>query len=72
MDQLTTRLHAGEVSRPPLSHNSVANILGLLRRMLNVAKRWGHLNEVPEINTIKKSSEHQEDGKRLTDGIDRA
>ncbi|MEM9456980.1 MAG: site-specific integrase [Myxococcota bacterium] len=34
--------------------------------MLNVAKRWGHLDEVPEINTLKKSSARLEDNKWLT------
>lgn len=67
IDRLTTQLHDGVVSRRPLKHNSVANILGLLRRMLNVAKRWGHLDQVPEINTLKRSSERLEDDKWLTE-----
>ncbi|MCB9712920.1 MAG: site-specific integrase, partial [Myxococcales bacterium] len=53
--------------RRPLSHNSVANILGLLRRMLNVAVRWGFLDEVPEINTLKKTSDRLEDDKWFTE-----
>ncbi|MEX1362279.1 MAG: site-specific integrase, partial [Nannocystaceae bacterium] len=66
IDRLTTKLQAGEVSRRPLSHNSVANILGLLRRMLNVAKRWGYLDTVPEICTLKKKPQRLEDDKWLT------
>ncbi|MEM7160243.1 MAG: site-specific integrase [Myxococcota bacterium] len=66
IDRLTTKLQSGEVSRRPLSHNSVANILGLLRRMLNVAKRWSYIDEVPEICTLKKKPERLEDDKWLT------
>lgn len=66
IDRLTAKLQAGEVSRRPLKHNTVANILGLLRRMLNVAKRWGYLDDVPEICTLKSKPQRLEDDKWLT------
>ncbi len=66
IDRFTAKLQAGELSRRPLKHNSVANILGLLRRMLNVAKRWGYLDEVPEISTLKTKPQRLEDHKWLT------
>lgn len=37
-----------------LSKNSVANVLGALRRLLVVCERWGLLSKVPEINTRKE------------------
>lgn len=38
----------------PLSSSSIANHLGLLRRMLKVACRWDMLTKVPEITIPKK------------------
>jgi integrase len=67
IDRITARLQAGELSRRPLKHNTVANILGLLRRMLNVAKRWGHLEQVPEINSLKSKGQRIESDRWLTE-----
>jgi integrase len=67
IDRITARLQAGQLSRRPLKHNTVANILGLLRRMLNVAKRWGHLHEVPEINSLKSKGQRIEGDRWLTE-----
>lgn len=67
IDRITARLQAGEVSRRPLKHNTVANAMGLLRRMLNVAKRWGHLHDVPEINSFKRKGDRLEDERWLSE-----
>jgi integrase len=71
LDTLTTedvdRFAAGLAGRG-LKPNTVANALGLLRRVLSVAKRWGKLGAapLPEIHATKRRADRIEDAQWLT------
>ena len=68
VDRLAANMEAGKVSKygRKLSRNTVANALGLVRRMLAVAKRWGYVSEILEINARKHCSSRVEDDQWLT------
>lgn len=68
IDRLAADMEAGKVSRygKCLSRNTVANALGLVHRMLVVAKRWGYVDEILEINASKCFSRRVEDDRWLT------
>lgn len=65
-DRLAARMERGEVTGRKLGAASVANGLGLLRRMLSVARRWDLIEEVPEINVRKPKPDRIEDEAWLT------
>jgi integrase len=48
VDQLAAQLAARGLGRA-----TIGNALGALRRVLNVAKRWGHVDELPQIDASK-------------------
>lgn len=56
LDSITTQVVdtlAAGLAKRGLSRSTIGNILGALRRALNVAKRWRHIVEVPEIDASK-------------------
>jgi integrase len=68
VDRLAAQMEGGTVSRfgKKLGRNTVGNTLGILRRMLVVAKRWGFIEVVPEINAKKYAAARIEDDRWLT------
>jgi integrase len=71
LDSITTQvvdtLAAGLAGKRGLRPNTVANALGLLRRVLSVAKRWGLLpGPLPEIHATKRRADRIEDAQWLT------
>ncbi len=49
---------AANLARRKLSRSTIGNVLGALRRALNVAKRWGLIDTVPEIDAAKPKSQN--------------
>ncbi len=65
-DRLAAALESGQVTGRRLGPSSVANALGLLRRMLSVARRWGLIERVPEIDVSKPKPDKIEEEQFLT------
>ncbi|MBL4687744.1 MAG: site-specific integrase [Nannocystaceae bacterium] len=65
-DRLAAALESGKVTGRRLGTSSVANALGLLRRILSVARRWNLIERVPEIDVSKPKPDKLEEEQFLT------